>query len=86
MDTPEHGDQVLQKLSSIESQLRSLRYTFGIGIIVLAIFLTLLAPSLVKDLPTQNTQQATEPAILAPAEESDTSVAETPAATTTTTP
>lgn len=51
MDTPEHSDQILQKLSSIESQVRSLRYTFGIGIIILAVFLTFLMPALVRDFP-----------------------------------
>ncbi len=49
MDTPEHSDQVLQKLTGIEGQLRSLRYTFGIGIIILAVFLTLVVPSVLRN-------------------------------------
>ena len=53
MDNQEQGDQVMQKLSRIERELRSLRYTFGIGIIVLAVFLTCLAPTLMSNFSTQ---------------------------------
>ena len=46
MDTQEHSDQILEKLGSIERQLTSLRYTFGIGLIILTLLITFLVPSL----------------------------------------
>ena len=60
MDTSENSDQVLQKLSGIERQLRSLRYIFGIGIIIMAVFLALLAPTLVRDFSFGNSWGAPE--------------------------
>ena len=41
-------DQVLQKLGSIEQSLRSLRYTFGIVLIILAVLLAIAAPAVVR--------------------------------------
>jgi len=85
----------MQKLSGIESQLRSLRYTFGIGIIILAVFLTLVVPTLVEDFPmrgAQNTSQqisqTTSPEDSVPAVQDDAGIpaTETQSAVTTTTP
>ena len=89
MDNQEHTDQVMQKLSGIESQLRSLRYTFGIGIIILAVFLTLVVPTLVEDFSVQDTEeipQVMSPETFLPEAEGGAGVTteEAPAATTTT--
>lgn len=48
MDLQEHSDQVLGKLTAIDRDLRSLRYTFGIVLIVLTVLLAIAAPAVVK--------------------------------------
>ena len=75
-------NQVLEKLTSIEKQIESLRITFGAGIIILALVLTFLVPTLIK-LFTADSGPSYAPTVTPAAHQEETPAAATSTATST---